>query len=390
MATVDYSRIRSNIGALNALNSLNMVNNRLAIAQTRLATGKRINSAAEDPAGLRIALKFNARNEGLKTALGNIADAKNMLATGESGLQKISDILTQIRTKAEEAVSDTVGTEGRSAIANEIQDYLNEIDDIVSRTEFNGTKLVNGTANLTFHTGGNAGETTTLSLSQNHSSSGLSLTMTTPSGNVAVTSSTTVTVGSFSTGSVASGKTELGAGKYTVQVVLAGTGDFRFRVLDASGNAVSISNSSLGTGSLTSDFITLQTGVTFDTGRGLRIRFDATATAGGADTLYSPRTGGLVSSSSEATAYMSKVDTAISTVSSSLATIGALTARLGFKEEDLANAQVNTESSFNRIMNADMAQEQVNATKFSIMQQTALAMLAQANVAPQGVLSLFQ
>jgi flagellin len=390
MPQIDFSRIRSNIAALNSLNSLNTVNSRLAIAQTRLATGKRINSAADDPAGLRIAVKFDARNEGLKVALGNISDAQNLLSTAESGLQKISDILVQIRSKAEEAVQDSVGSTGRASIANQIQDFLNEINDITDRTAFNGTKLINGGVSLTFQTGAESGETTALSLSGSHTASALGITLTTPTGNSAVTSSTTSFVTGYGTGSVASGNSELGAGKYTVQVVDTGGSTFKFRVLDASGNAVAISNSSAGSGSLTSDFISVVTGGSYDTGRGLTITFGGTAAAGSADALYAPRTGGLVSSSSLATAYIAQVDTAITTVSGSLATIGSLAARLNFKSEDLANAQVNTEASFNRIMNADMAAEQVNATKFTILQQTSIAMLAQANASPQGILSLFR
>lgn len=390
MPQIDFSRIASNIAALNSLNSLNMVNNRLAIAQTRLATGKRINSAADDPAGLRIALKFNARNEGLKVALGNLADAQNLLSTAESALQKISDILVQIRSKAEEAVQDSVGSEGRTAIANQIQDYLDEIDDIVERTKFNNTALISGSVNLTFQTGAESSETTVLSLSQNHTAAALNITLTTPSGNTAVTSSTTSFVTGFGTGAVASGNSELGAGQYTVQVVDMGSSTFKFRLLDASGNAVAISSTTAGTGSLTSDFITVTTGVTYDTGRGLTITFGSTAAAGSADALYAPRTGGLVSSSTYATDYLNKVDTAISTVSQSLADIGALAARLTFKSEDLANAQINVEASFNRIMNADMALEQVNATKFAILQQTSIAMLAQANASPQSILALFR
>ena len=80
MANVDVTRIASNIGALNALNSLQSINAKLALHQTRLSTGKRINSAADDPAGLTIATKMLARSEGLKVALSTIGDAKNLLA----------------------------------------------------------------------------------------------------------------------------------------------------------------------------------------------------------------------------------------------------------------------------------------------------------------------
>ena len=93
MASVDVTRIASNIGALNALNSLTTINKQLALHQTRLQTGKRINSAADDPAGLTIATKMLARSEGMKVALDNIGDAKNMLSVAEGGMSKINDIL---------------------------------------------------------------------------------------------------------------------------------------------------------------------------------------------------------------------------------------------------------------------------------------------------------
>ncbi len=79
MAVADFSRINSNIGALNALNSLNNVNKNLGMHQIRLATGRRINSADDDPAGLTIATKFRSRNENLKTAVDNIGDAQELV-----------------------------------------------------------------------------------------------------------------------------------------------------------------------------------------------------------------------------------------------------------------------------------------------------------------------
>jgi len=97
-----------------------------------------------------------------------------------------------------------------------------------------------------------------------------------------------------------------------------------------------------------------------------------------------------VSTAAAARAYMSAVDDAITLVTSSLNNIGSLTARLNSKEITVGVDQVNTEASYNRIMNADMAYEQVEAAKYMILQQTAVAMLAQANAAPQGILSLFR
>jgi flagellin-like hook-associated protein FlgL len=99
---------------------------------------------------------------------------------------------------------------------------------------------------------------------------------------------------------------------------------------------------------------------------------------------------GNVMSASGARAAMDALDAAIDTVSARLRTIGAVSGRLSFREETLSVAHANTEAAFNRIMNADMAYEQVEVTKLSILQQTSLAMLSQANMMPQNILSLFR
>ncbi len=120
MAEIDVTRIAGNIGAMNSLNSLANINKKLSIHQTRLATGKRINTAADDPAGLTIATKMMSRSEGLKTALNNIGDAKNLLAVAESGMGRINDILVQMRNLAETGASDTMGTEERKALVTQM------------------------------------------------------------------------------------------------------------------------------------------------------------------------------------------------------------------------------------------------------------------------------
>ena len=93
MASVDVTRVAGNIGALNALNSLTTINKELAIHQTRLASGKMINDASDDPSGLSMATTFDIRRQGLQTVLNGIGDAKNLLSTAAGGLQKIQDIL---------------------------------------------------------------------------------------------------------------------------------------------------------------------------------------------------------------------------------------------------------------------------------------------------------
>ncbi|RME61968.1 MAG: hypothetical protein D6790_07015, partial [Caldilineae bacterium] len=239
MAVADFSRINSNIGALNALNSLNNVNKQLGIHQMRLATGRRINSAADDPAGLTIATTFRQRNENLKTALDNIGDAKNLLSVAEAGLNKIQDILLEMRNKAEQAASDTLGSSERSAIQQQLEEYTKEINDIVDQTVWNGNKLLNGLSDfgstISFQTGAEANETTTLTQSEfgsvhatqlgiGASSASASYTAT-GTGTDASSNSTSVALSQADTTSVATSasayNSELDTGTYTVKLIFA-------------------------------------------------------------------------------------------------------------------------------------------------------------------------
>ena len=115
------SRINTNIAALNALNALNKLSRRLNTHQLRLATGKRINTAGDDAAGLSIANKLKVRAESLGVSLNNIGDAKNMMSIAEGYLQSISDILGQMRAKATQAANDILGTAERNALKNELE-----------------------------------------------------------------------------------------------------------------------------------------------------------------------------------------------------------------------------------------------------------------------------
>jgi flagellin len=292
MAEVDVTRIAGNIGAMNALNSLSYINKQLSIHQGRLATGKRINTAADDPAGLTIATKLQSRSEGLKVALGNISDAKNLLAVAESGVGRINDIIVQMRNKVMAGASDTMGSAERTAITTQLTAFAAQIDDLVNQTTWNGTALIsgNGTAavapDLTFQTG--EGTTASDSTSMSH------------------------IVDLTSTG-LAVGTTAI--------------------------NALTVS----GTGAAAS----------FKT-------------------------------------FLGTLNTALDTVNGEMSRIGALTGRLSFKEDQVSAAQINVESAYNRIMNANMAEEQVESSKYQILQQTATAMLSQANAAPQFLLSLFR
>ena len=140
------SRINTNIGALNALRSLDNVSNRLSNAQLRLATGKRINTAADDAAGYSIAKKFNVRAQGLGQALDNIGSAKNLINVAEGHLGNIVDILTQMKVKTIQAADDSLGTAERTAIKGELLKLTNQIDLEVIQARWNDKTIFSGAA----------------------------------------------------------------------------------------------------------------------------------------------------------------------------------------------------------------------------------------------------
>ncbi len=170
MAFSQGTRINTNIAAMNAYNALNDINRELGVHQLRLATGKKINSVADDPSGYTIAKKLQARSRGLAQAINNVGDAKNVLSIAEGGLQKINDLLVSIKEQATRAVNGGLSDDELQAIATQINDYLAEIDDIVRQTKFNGMQLLQDSAGggawssgRAFQVGSDAGDTLTVS-----------------------------------------------------------------------------------------------------------------------------------------------------------------------------------------------------------------------------------
>ncbi len=415
MADNDVTRIAGNIGAMNALNALANINKQLSVHSTRLSTGKRINSAADDPAGLTIATKMQSRSEGLKQALSNIGDAKNLMAVAESGMGRLSDILIQMRNKAEAAASDTMGSTERGIIKDQLIAYAAQIDDVVAQTKWNGNKLIDGNAGtLKFQTGADQGETTDLAAIQNMDSATLGLVTTlansTVTGTFDATGLTTASSGVRSAlagqarfSASGAGMSELATGSYSVRVTIGASGvagASTAQLFDASGNAVDVDANGVDGGATASSLAFTYTdgaASTVDFGNGLRVvvgAADTLATGTHAVQAVSYAKSGTKSiaatTNDQYAAYMNTVETAINTVNTNLSKIGALTSRLNFKEDQISTSQINVEASYNRIMNANMAEEQVNASKLMILQQTATAMLAQANAAPQFLLSLFK
>ncbi len=421
MASANLSRINTNIQALNALNALNKVNSKMSMHQLRLATGKRINSASDDAAGFTIASKLKVKSDGLGTALDNIGSAKNLMTVAEGHLTNIQDILTEMKSKAMQAANDTLGSAERTAILNELQEFNSQIDAEIDQAQWSGVDILQGTgASKSFQIGTTSTDTLSFDVVSNVSgvsttfnSSGLDVVASTSDVRAAGTAGAIATSGgagmdsatvAFGTsGTMNSLTNELSAGTYTLQVDSTAGGsaantDITISLVDSDGNLVNIDSdgsadglvgTSLsialdGSSSDNPDEVDLGVGITIDLGT-IGTGDDGSLT----QSFTYTEAGHQVDDQSSAQNYMTQIDTAIDNVTSGLSYIGSQINRLNFQEESVTVAQTNTESAYSRIVDADMAWEQLEATKMMILQQTATAMLAQANTAPQSVLSLF-
>ena len=151
--SADITRIAANIPAMKNINILSKVSDDIAKHQLRLATGKRINSPAEDPAGYMLARGLEARKRGLQVALDNVSNAQNILDVAEGAYSNVMDILQTLKEKATQAADGSLNSTQRSAIDGQADALISEIEDLVDNTTFNGTKLIDGNYSTYFQTG---------------------------------------------------------------------------------------------------------------------------------------------------------------------------------------------------------------------------------------------
>lgn len=165
--------IQTNTLSLSAQRSLS--NNSAAVAKSvqALSTGFRINSAADDAAGLAISETMKADIRGLQQASRNANDAISMVQTAESSMDDIGNILGRLRELAVQASSDGVSDTQRGYIDTEKTELLAEIDRIAGAAEYNGTALLDGSLSATFQVGLDAGDTIVVDQGTALDSSGL-------------------------------------------------------------------------------------------------------------------------------------------------------------------------------------------------------------------------
>ena len=152
-------RIQHNIEAFDAHRQLQGTNDKLQKSMTRLSSGYRINTAADDAAGLAISEKLRGQISGLDQANRNAMDAVSLVQTAEGQLNEVHAMLQRVRELAVEYKNGTLSTTDRTAIQSEVNQLACEIQRIGDSAQFNGIPLLNGNVTVTFQVGANDGET---------------------------------------------------------------------------------------------------------------------------------------------------------------------------------------------------------------------------------------
>ena len=201
--------INTNIQSLNAQRSLGASQNSLATSMQRLSSGLRINSAKDDAAGLAISERMSTQVRGLNQAARNANDGISLAQTAEGALGTIGNNLQRIRELAVQSRNATNSDSDRAALNSEVQQLKAEIGRVAQQTDFNGTKLLDGTfTNKAFQVGANQGQTIDISQianantdklgSWNSVATSASITGAAPAGTVTpATATTTAVSGTF-------------------------------------------------------------------------------------------------------------------------------------------------------------------------------------------------
>jgi flagellin len=376
------SVINTNVSSLNAQRNLTTSQGSLATSLQRLSSGLRINSAKDDAAGLAISERMTTQIRGLNQASRNANDGISLAQVAEGALAGIGNALQRIRELSVQSANATNSATDRAALDVEAQQLSAEVQRIASSTDFNGVNLLDGTfTNQDFQVGANVNETITVTAIANAQVANLGTTTAASVTSIAAVTLTGAVTGITIDGSNGAGATAIGsfgsAGD-SATVRAAALRDAVNSVADTTG--VYATNDTATTVTLTGPADIVVAGSAVATS-GLTDGTSNAATTTGFSTLDLSNVAG-------ANTAIGTMDAALTAVNTARATLGALQSRF---ESVVANLSINSENlnaARSRIRDADFAAETANLTRAQILQQAGTAMLAQANSAPQNVLSL--
>jgi flagellin len=375
--------VNTNISALNTYRNLNATQNSMSKSLEKLSSGLRINRSADDAAGLTIATNLGSQVSGLSVAARNAQDGVSVVQTADGALGQAQTILGRLRDLAVQAANDSNSTDARTAIKTEATSLVSELDRLGQSVNFNGTNLLDGTAgSLKFQVGADGNSQSQISVSTSGANLRSVATALSTGANSTGTAWTSFAAGTTQTWTATSGATST-----SVSTTIASPTGFQ--------DLVSKLNADSGfkqqfTAAVVKDTNGTATGFTVAANNGATVTADsATVTAlGGAGTAGSATTGIQFDSADNAQLAIKAIDAQIKTVSTARASLGALQNRFESAVSSINVSIENLTASKSRITDVDMAQEMVSYTRSQVLSQSGVAMLAQANSAPQLALKL--
>ena len=410
---IKIMRIQHNIMAMNAYRNLGTNNTGLSKNLEKLSSGYRINRAGDDAAGLAISEKMRAQISGLDQAQKNAQSGINLVKTAEGALTEVHDMLNRMVTLASQSANGTYEGTDRSKLQAEIDALVEEIDRIADNSNFNGTKLLDGSLDTTSTTkySGDAATTAagidvSFSIGQYEKADGTKA-------NITVSLSSTTTAASAGAVATSDGTVEItlcATKDYTADDIKdllskvsttgfgtsAGATALATEITDAikaatvSGAGVDGSADCEGIAETGAGDVTTASGTELT----LQIGADAVETINvGVESMKASDLGISKLNISDVTSANDAIDTiktAIEQVSVTRGNLGAIQNRLEHTINNLGVMEENIQDAEANIRDTDIADEMMAYTKNNILIQSAQAMLAQANQVPQGVLQLMQ
>jgi len=404
--------VATNTGALMAQAAASSVNKEMEISMERLSTGKRINGASDDAAGVAIASRLSAEITGTNQAIRNAMDGQALIDTAEGAHQEVENLLQRMRELAVQAANDTNSSADRAMLQQEMDNLIDEVDRISSTTTWAGTELLDGSASavkLQIGSGTSNSDQVSVAIgslastgtTMTHSGTTLGSYKSTAASVANPTMAFALTADSngddmFTGG----GQAEVGitytqsTGIVDVNSLLAGaavTTEAATLVITINTNtsvnvAIAAGSSAQAVAEKIADVFTADDtvvpGVTVDETNSVagRVVLDSGSSASG---------GGLTSVAT-AQNVIDTVDGVLENLNAQRANLGAISNRLDSTVSNLTNISSNLQAGRGRIEDADFAAETTSLAKSQILQQASTAMLAQANASKQNVLSLLQ
>ncbi|MFZ1517228.1 MAG: flagellin [Ignavibacteriaceae bacterium] len=401
--------INTNLSAFQVYDSLAKINTNTQKAQLRLATMKKINSVADDTSGFKVGTTLQGQNAVKKADLNNVSSATNYVSTAESSLQLINEKLNQISAKYQDSLDPL---KSKTSIAKDINALADEIDSILKNTKINGNNLLaqdDGTelaGNAVFGVGGDV----TMDFASSSYLKVDDLNAVLNGGAVAdpgqesinsdITNGNDPYTGGNQTSIIHAEFADGTSNDYSIAITDTSTIGDLFNVLEDNMFAdnflaisgvyipfdgsvtITVAHRDLTNWAYISNITSLETTSGYDITGALGITKHSSASAGA---------GGLRASDADTVlAAASNLTDVTNNVKAALGRIGNISQTLESRNEFLTSSIANNTALISKIFDADMAMEQLNATKGSIGGQVGISMLSQVNAAPQQLLSLFR